>query len=433
VIDEAFDHWIKPKRPNDYSNYFKDWYKKDIQAMVKRDRNHPSVIMWSFGNEVQERADPEGIEIGKKLIAAIRQVNNTRPITQAVCGFWDNPGKEWDYSAGAFAICDIGGYNYKWQNYVSDHEKHPERMMYGSESVPKEAWENWEKVKALPYVIGDFVWTGMDYIGESGIGRAIVLPNPDAEGNFLQSWPWYVSWCGDIDITGQKKPQSWFRDVIWEESDLEMLVHAPVPEGLQERVSFWGWPYELKSWNWTGHEDETLQVNVYSSLPVVKLELNGKTIGQQPAGPEADYTATFSIPYQPGILKAIGMKDGEAVVSEIMRTTGAPEQINLEPEKTTIEAERNSLAFVNVNIRDEQGLLVPDANTELKVEVSGHAELMAAGNGAPTHEGSFTDEEFRLFRGKGLVILRSTGDEGDIILNVTGEGFDPVAVKIVAE
>jgi len=433
VIDEAFDHWVKPKRPNDYSNYFREWHKRDIQAMVKRDRNHPSVIMWSFGNEVQERADPEGIEIGKQLIKAIREMDNTRPVTQAVCGFWDNPGKTWDYSAGAFAICDIGGYNYQWENYEADHTKHPERIMYGSESVPKQAWENWEMVEKHSYVVGDFVWTGMDYIGESGIGHATVSMNPDAGGNFLQPWPWYVSWCGDIDITGQKKPQSYFRDVIWGESDLEMLVHSPVPSGLREQVSFWGWPHELKSWNWQGHQGDSLQVTIYSRLPEVKLELNGETIAVKRAGAKAGYTATFSIPYQPGTLKAIGLKEGKAVVSEIIRTTGPPAHINAEPEKSTIDADRNSLAFVNVNIRDEKGLPVPDAAPELTVKVSGPAELMAAGNGAPEHEGSFTDNRFRLFRGKGLIILRSTGETGDIMLNVTGDGFDPVSVRIVAE
>jgi beta-galactosidase len=117
VIDESFDHWLKAKLPNDYSNYFEEWHVKDVQSMVFRDRNHPSVVMWSFGNEVQERADPGGIEIGKALAAAIREVDDTRPVTQAVCGFWDNPGKEWDYSAGAFSMLDIGGYNYQFLNY----------------------------------------------------------------------------------------------------------------------------------------------------------------------------------------------------------------------------------------------------------------------------------------------------------------------------
>jgi len=206
VIDESFDHWVKPKRSKDYSNYFEEWHMKDVQAMVYRDRNHPSVVMWSFGNEVKERADPEGIEIGKILADAIKEVDDTRPVTQAVCAFWDQPGKEWDYSAGAFSMVDIGGYNYQMQEYEPDHLKFPERMMYGSETFPKFAWENWELVKRLPYVIGDFVWTGMDYIGESGIGHNYFFdPKASRERTFLMPWPWYVSWCGDIDILGNKK------------------------------------------------------------------------------------------------------------------------------------------------------------------------------------------------------------------------------------
>ncbi|MCK4990830.1 MAG: glycoside hydrolase family 2, partial [Bacteroidales bacterium] len=192
VIDESFDHWILPKRPNDYSNYFEEWHIRDVQAMVYRDRNHPSVVMWSFGNEVQERADPEGIEIGKTLANAIKELDDTRPVTQAVCLFWDNPGKDWDYSEGAFSMLDIGGYNYQFLNYESDHLKFPERMMYGSETFPQYAWENWELVKRLPYVMGDFVWTGMDYIGESGIGHHDLFDKQDkAQGSFLKPWPWY--------------------------------------------------------------------------------------------------------------------------------------------------------------------------------------------------------------------------------------------------
>ncbi|MDZ7606117.1 MAG: glycoside hydrolase family 2 TIM barrel-domain containing protein [Cyclobacteriaceae bacterium] len=147
VIDESFDMWIKPKRPNDYHRHYEQSWQTDLEAMVKRDRNHPSVIMWSFGNEVQERADSVGVEIGKKSIAVIKSLDDTRPITQAVCTFWDNPGKKWDDSAPAFEFLDVGGYNYLWANYESDHTKFPERIMAGTESVPMDAFENWQLVR----------------------------------------------------------------------------------------------------------------------------------------------------------------------------------------------------------------------------------------------------------------------------------------------
>lgn len=171
VMDESFDQWQKPKNPQDYHRFFDEWWEKDIEAMVLRDRNHPSIIIWSVGNEIQERADSSGQALYRMLSEKVKSLDPTRPVTQAVCGFWDNPGKIWDDTAPAFAQLDVHGYNYQWQQYEPDHLKFPERIILGTESVPKEAFENWQMVEKQPYVIGDFVWTGMDYLGESGIGH----------------------------------------------------------------------------------------------------------------------------------------------------------------------------------------------------------------------------------------------------------------------
>ncbi len=422
VIDEAFDHWVKPKRRNDYSNYFGKWYKSDVQAMVYRDRNHPSVVMWSFGNEVQERADPEGIEIGKKLIAAIREVDDTRPITQAVCEFWDNPGREWDYSEGAFEIQDIGGYNYQYKNYEGDHLKYPDRLMYGSETFPLQAWENWEMVKQHPYVIGDFVWTGMDYLGESGIGHIRYISEGDTEEGFHQAWPWYNAWCGDIDIIGNKKPQSYYRDLVWGESKLEIAVVNPVPPGKTARMSNWAWYDELNSWNREGDEGKVVKVKVYSSYPEVRLELNGELIGTKIIGPADRFTAEFEVKYSPGVLKASGT-NGEQTETISLTTAKEAAKLLLIPEQEMLCVHRNSLVYIQVEARDEDGVLAIQEDTEVVVEVSGAAELMAAGNASPLHEGSFTDGVFKLFRGKGLIIIRSAGSPGEISVRAKSENL----------
>jgi beta-galactosidase len=433
VIDEAFDQWKKPKRSNDYSNYFETWYLNDIQAMVYRDRNHPSVVMWSFGNEVQERADPDGIEIGKILANAIREVDDTRPVTQAVCAFWDQPGKEWDYSEGAFSMLDIGGYNYQLMNYESDHVKYPDRIMVGTESFPQQAWENWEMVKRHPYVIGDFVWTGMDYIGESGIGHHdLVDKQAKARRTFLKPWPWYVSWCGDIDILGNKKPQSYYRDVLWGESNLEVLVSTPVPEGMESRLSLWGWFDELNSWNWEGHEGKPIKVKVYSSYPEVKLELNGELIGTEKIDSTDKYTALFELSYTPGELRATGISEGKEMESRVLQTGGTASKLELQEEKTKIPSEKNALAFVNVLATDQNGLVVSGDDSEITVRVSGPAVLQAAGSGNPTHQGSFTDSTFRLFRGKGMVIVRSNGEPGTIKVEVSSEDLESTSVIMEA-
>ncbi len=431
VIDESFDHWILPKRPNDYSNYFEEWHIRDVQAMVYRDRNHPSVVMWSFGNEVQERADPEGIEIGKTLANAIKELDDTRPVTQAVCLFWDNPGKDWDYSEGAFSMLDIGGYNYQFLNYESDHLKFPGRMMYGSETFPQYAWENWELVKRLPYVMGDFVWTGMDYIGESGIGHHDLFDKQDkAQGSFLKPWPWYLAWCGDIDILGNKKPQSHYRDILWGESKLEVLVSTPIPEGKESRLSYWWWYDEENHWDWEGHEGKLIQVKVYTSYSEVKLELNGTEVGVSRIDSLDKFVAHFELPSKPGELKAIGMQEAKEMESVVLKTVGPATHLILDSEKTTITAHKNSLAFINVQAANQEGLVAATNDAEVKVKVSGPALLQAAGNAGPVHQGSLTDNTFSLFRGKGMVIVRSNGEPGTITVELSSLGLEPGRVTL---
>jgi beta-galactosidase len=431
VIDEAFDHWIKPKRPNDYTNYFEEWHKKDIQAMVLRDRNHPSIVMWSFGNEVPERGDPEGIEIGEKLVAAIKEIDSTRPTTQAVCLFWEHPDKTWDYSEGAFSMLDVAGYNYQHPFMEEDHEKFPERIMYGSESFPVKAWESWKLVEKHKYVVGDFVWTGMDYIGESAIGKTDLIDDKTNKAVDKNMWP-FNAWCGDIDLIGNKKPQSYYRDILWGESKLEILVHQPIPQGYHEEISRWGWPEEVKRWNWPGQEDKQMSVRVFSIYPTVRLELNGEIIGEKNINDEDMYITEFKVPYQTGTLKAVGLIDGEVKESKDLNTAGEVKNISLVPEKSKIEAHRNSLVFIQVEGRDNEGVLNSIASDFLEITVSGPAELIAAGNASPYVQKGFQDSKMPLFRGKGLIILRSTGDTGEVVVTVKGTNNLNAQIEIPA-
>ncbi|HZI32020.1 MAG TPA: glycoside hydrolase family 2 TIM barrel-domain containing protein, partial [Candidatus Binatia bacterium] len=248
VIDEAFDQWNEAKIGNgqDYHFYFKDWHARDIASMVQRDRNHPSVIMWSIGNEIPEQFHAEAT--AKMLREEVLASDPTRLITQAVCNDWGNVTRHWDQlSDPAFKYLDIGGYNYLPEKYESDHVRHPDRVMMATESYPKDAFDCWSEVEKHSYVIGDFTWSAMDYLGEAGIGHAVLS---NEKNPFFMPWPWFDSWCGDLDICGFKKPQSFYRDVIWGRRQIAMFVHSPVPPGLTERVSAWGWPDESQSWNW---------------------------------------------------------------------------------------------------------------------------------------------------------------------------------------
>lgn len=419
VLDEAFDQWQRPKNPEDYNLYFDDWWAKDLESMVLRDRNHPSIIIWSIGNEINERADSSGLEIARNLKNKILTMDNSRPVTQAVCHFWDHPGWEWDRTAPAFAQMDVHGYNYQWSNYEADHEKHPERIIVGTESFPLEAFENWQMVEKHPYVIGDFVWTGMDYLGESGIGHTKL---DTSKIGFLPPWPWFNAYCGDISILGYKKPQMYYRDVVWKNSELEIMVHAPVPEGRTEVVSMWGWPDEQKSWNWEGNEGKLMEVLVYSRCEQVRLELNGNVIDTKNISEETKLTAHFEVPYQPGELLAIGLNNGEEVVRQSLKTAGVPATLKITAEQ--LRPENDDLAYFNVEILDENGMLVPNAEIPVEFEILGNGKLQAVGNGNPTDMKSFQQPTVHTFRGKCQLIVRMGKEGGQISISAKSEGLE---------
>jgi beta-galactosidase len=427
VLDEAFDHWQREKNPQDYHLYFDTSWKKDIDAMVLRDRNHPSVVFWSIGNEINERADAPGLELAKQLMAEIKLLDDTRPVTEAICHFWDHPGYKWDTTAAAFALLDLGGYNYQWKEYESDHKKFPQRIMMGTESVPKEAFDNWKLVEQHPYIIGDFVWTAMDYLGETGIGHTKL---DSASSYQLQRFPWFNAWCGDIDLTGGKKPQLFYRDIIWRTSPMHMLVHSPIPTGHNEAVSYWGWPDEIPYYHFTGQEGKPVQVHVYTRYPEVRLKLNGTVIDQKAVSPD-NLTATFEINYQPGSLTAVAIKNGKSVDSVTLRTAGKPTKIRLSADRSRIKANRNDLAYVTAEILDAEGHLVPDAIIPLQFSIAGNGEIAATASASPNDMQSFQKPQHRTFRGKCLIIVRPSGKAGKITLKATGDGVtgDDVVIE----
>lgn len=430
VIDEIFDMWERPKNPQDHHLFFKEWWEKDIESMIMRDRNHPSVIMWSIGNEINERAEEAGFAIRKKLVAKVKSLDSTRPVTEGICSFWDHPGQQWSTTAEAFADLDIGGYNYFWKEYEADHALYPDRIMMGTESYAREAYDNWKQVEKNSWVIGDFVWTAMDYLGETGVGHSRLDDDPDRI--FLRSWPWYNGYCGDIDLCGLKKPQMLYKDIVWGNSKLEMAVHTPIPEGRKEIISYWGWPNEVQSWNWEGFEGQLMDVRVFSSYPTVRIELNGKIIDEQPAGDDTKYIANFKVPYESGVLRAVALENGIVVASKELRTTGRPAKIKLTADRSTIKPNRNDLSYVKVEITDAQGNLIPGANIPMTLTVSGDGEIAGSGNSSPSDQESFNSPVCKTYNGCALVILRPLKNErtGSIHLKVKANGLTEGEIDI---
>jgi len=427
LINEAFDMWQIPKRPNDYHRFFDQWAVNDIQSMVLRDRNSPSIIMWSYGNEIRERADSSGLEIAKMLIEAVKELDTTRPVTQAICDFWETAyDRDWGHTATAFELMDVHSYNYQYGNYVSDHKLYPERIMLGSESFPDKALENYQLVLDKPYVIGDFVWTAMDYLGEAGIGQAW----PD---KVTMDYPWFNANCGDIDLIGNKKPQSYYRDVVWGRSQLEMFVEQPAPMGSNWAISAWGWRNELQSWNWPEYEGQELDVYVYSSVSEIEIELNGLLIDRKDTSESENYIFHFKIPYQQGNLTAIAYDNNKEIARKSLVTTKKPSQIALLPDRQSIYANCNDLFYIELNLLDENELLVRNNDRTMYFKVEGNAEIIAVGNGNPTEMKSFQADSCNTFQGKCMIVLRPLGKCGNVKVSATAYNIEGQPVELIIE
>jgi beta-galactosidase len=346
-----------------------------------------------------------------------------------MCGVWGG-GWQWPETDAIFAALDVGGYNYLWAEYPKDHERQPERVMMGTESFPKEAFENWMSVLDSSHVIGDFVWTSLDYLGESGIGRSHL--GGDKEG-FLGAYPWHQAYCGDLDLCGFKRPQSYYRDIVWGHGDpLYIAVHDPIPEGKTETVTFWGWPNVNPTWNFTGQEGKTLKVDVYSGCEKVELFLNGQSLGMKPSGNAEKFIATFDVPYASGELKAVGYNGDQAAAATVLHTTGEPARLRLAADRAIIQAKKGDLSFITVEITDELGRVHPDADRPVFFTVTGEGSIAAVGSGNPTSTEAYRGNVRSTFHGRALVVVAPNGAAGEIHLRAQADGVEGAEMVIRA-
>jgi beta-galactosidase len=465
VLDEPFDVWTKSKAKYDYARFFNDWWQRDIDSMVLRDRNHPSIIVWGIGNEIPEAWTKDGAPIAQKLAARIRSIDSTRPLTEAFPGATYTPATD-----AVFAQLDIGGYNYNLaQNQAKDHLRVPGRIMMTTESMPAAAFENWQLVKDQPYIVGEFVWTAMDYLGESGIGAwsyatpqeaaqaagiakmmqqmmssmgadgknpfeamaaANDKPNPIAKLLFA-GYPWHAAYSGDLDLPGFRKPSSYYRDILWNGGDrVFATVRLSEPEGKKIVAMGWSVYPTLPSWTWPGQEGKSLTVDVYSGAESVRLYLNDKLIGEKPTGRDQAFKAEFEVPYAPGTLKAEGVRAGKVVADSILQTTNDAARLKLTTDRTEISADGQDLAFVTVEAVDDKGRVQLNSDQKVHFAVSGAGSIAAVGNGNGQSLDPYSGDKCSLFHGRALVILRTTREAGEIKLSANGEGL-PVSTVVV--
>lgn len=467
VFDEAFDAWGMGKVPGDYNQYFDTDWKKDLSAFMKRDRNYPGVILWSTGNEITERGGlNNGYVIANRLAEFVRNMDPSRPVSNGVCSFWNGldeelmeegrkkleeiingaadvqnvdldgkQDKDWERYTEPFVNgLDVVGYNYMEEKYEADHEMYPDRVILGSENYPKEIGYRWPLVMRLPYVIGDFTWTAVDYIGEAGIGKAAAVEPDDPRVQMgpygLMShgsgFPWRLANDADIDINGTILPQGEYRSVVWGNPETFLYSYDPADFHKVELISKWGFTDVRRSWNWPGQEGQPAKVMVFSCADEVELYLNGESIGKKAVAKEGELpqSALFETVYTPGELLAVSFKNGEEVSRRTLRTTGEPAALRLTPE------EAGKYIYVQAEIVDRDGLLVPDAKLPMTAKVSGAASLAGFGSANPITDENYTSGHFTSYRGRALAVLKACEENGKAELTISAEGLEDVKITV---
>ena len=469
IFDEAFDVWGMGKQPGDYNQYFATDWKKDLTAFVQRDRSHPSVVIWSTGNEITERGGlDDGYVWAVRLAEAIRALDPSRPVSNGICSFWnglddqlqaeqmrrwkasaeggmqnaDIGGKKdllWEeYTEGFANGLDIVGYNYMENKYEQDHVMFPERVILGSENYPVEIGMHWPMIEKTPWIIGDFTWTAWDYIGEAGIGKASFyepgdprIGNPWGAGS---PYPWRTANDADFDITGCVRPQGVYRRIVWGSQETAVFSYDPAVIGKVEQLSSWGFPGVWPCWNWQGQEGKPVDLAVFSSAEEVELLVNGKSLGRKKAGEAQIHnmplTFLFRGEYQPGCVEAVSYTAGKEVSRTVLKTTGKPVAIRLTAETEALKADGASLCYVHAELVDAQGNVVPDADVSVKAEVKGAAELLGFGSGNPVTEENYTRGCFTSYHGKVLAVLRAGYEKGDVCLTVSAEGLGTAEITL---
>ncbi len=429
VMDESFDCWEKGKRPNDYHLLFDDWHEKDWRAELRRDRNHPCIILWSIGNEVPDQSTPDGPRIAADLTRIAHEEDSTRPTT-AAC---DHIESGFD---GFQTNVDVFGYNYKPFEYAEMHNQNPNEPLFGSEtascissrgeyfypvntnkddgkfhyqmssydlSAPR--WATIPDIEFAvedknPFVAGEFVWTGFDYLGEPTPYR-----KPDA--------PSRSSYFGIVDLAGLEKDRYYLYQARWR-PDLPMAHIVP------------------QCWNWPESIGKLIPVYIYTSGDEAELFLNGKSLGRKKKGAYEYRLIWDDVLYQPGNLKAVSYKNGKPWATDNLRTSGPAAKLVLMAYSQKIDVSRNDLSFITVKVEDKNGVPVPRANIPIHFNISGSGKIVATDNGDPTDLTSFPSHDRHTFNGSALAIIRGTGP-GIIVLEAASPELMPSRIKIKAQ
>ena len=470
VLDELTDVWFMPKSAHDSASRFEELWRDDARSMVAKDRNHPSVIMYSIGNEIAESGSERGIQTAHAISDFVRELDPTRPTTLAVnflLNFMAASGKSlFDTSEHAepapekkasavtstvanvmankiggimqtisklpkadavtkntFPAVDVAGYNYAWGRYAGDAKRHPERVVLGTESMPGDIPKIWALTEALPNVIGDFVWTGWDYLGETGIGTWGYGGDSAGIG---KKFPELIAGCGLIDITGRPTAAILLSQATWGQLDAPQLAVRPLDHAGEKTVrTAWRSTDAVQSWSWAGSEGKRAEIEVYSDDDAVEVLLNGRSLGRKSAGKRRGFVTRYRAAYEPGELVAIGYRNGVEVSRSTLRSASTP-RLHLAAEQL------DGLGFVEIMLADDNGVVESLATDVVRVEVTGGGHLAALGSAAPSTTEQFTDAEHSTWRGRALAIVRADDAGGDIHVTVTTATHGTASVTLAS-
>ncbi len=441
VIGEAFDEWELPKKKwlqgwnagtpgkQGYAEYFGEWAKTDLKDFILRDRNHPSVIMWSIGNEVDYPNDPythqilnteanpqtwakfsEALphanrlgEVARELVAVIKELDKTRPVTAGLASALMSN------ETGYADALDVAGYNYQESRYASDHKKYPKRPLYGSENGM--TLEMWNYVADNDYVMGQFLWTGFEYIGEAG------------------RFPMRSNTAGVIDLAGNKKPEFYFRQSLWSDKP---MVFIGTTDRLTERNPPSLWDHKRVEPLWNYEDGKMISINAFSNCEEVEVFLNGKSLGNKKMSDFKNRAITWEIPFEKGTLKAVARNKGVETASFELKTTGSPVKIAATCNEESLRADRKDISHVFVKLCDESGNLVYNAGNEITCEITGPASLIGMEDSNPANIEDYKDNKQHAFHGKLLIYLQSTDKTGPVTVKLSSPGLTGTVVELNA-
>jgi beta-galactosidase len=429
VMDEAFDEftpgknkWVAgwnagvPSRFG-YAENFAQWSVTDVSDMVRRDRNHPGIILWSIGNEVDYANDPFSdpvlgenyhpenpsaknlLTCAAPLVAAVKALDRTRPVTAALATIAMSD------AVGLPELLDAVGYNYQEARYAADHAQYPRRIIYGSEN--SQQYDAWRAVETNQFISGQFLWTGIDYLGEA------------------HGWPSRASGAGLLDLCGFKKPMAWFRQSLWSDRPMVYLCAAG---GYGTNAGGRRGLNVAESWNWPANA--TVTVQCYCTCPEVTLTLNDQAIGTKTRADAVNGVLSWQVPFAPGTLRAVGRANGKDVAEFALQTAGAPARLELHPDTTQLRANGKDVSQVEYRIVDAHGIRAPEADAEVTFELTGPARMLGIGNGDLSNSEPCQGLTHRAYQGRGLAILQAGDTAGPLTLRATAPGLEPAEMTL---